>query len=105
MQVFQTAGEPPSNGSMSLPNKGCKTNISEALTKSVPANKSIKERLRSGREGVLDMVNCRNYTVLRNEYRYCRGCKGDFQSPIYLTIPWIRRDKNITTIARYVTLA
>ena len=56
MQVFQTAGEPPSNGNISLPNRGCKINISVALTNSVPANSIIKERLRSELEGVLDII-------------------------------------------------
>jgi hypothetical protein len=55
MQVFHTAGEPPSNGSISLPNRGCKINIRVALTKSVPANTRIKERLRSERVDVLGM--------------------------------------------------
>jgi hypothetical protein len=39
MQVFHTAGDPPSKGSSILPNMGCNTNISEALTNSVVANK------------------------------------------------------------------
>jgi hypothetical protein len=41
MQVFQTEGEPPNKGNNNLPNKGCKTNISAALTNKVPANKRI----------------------------------------------------------------
>lgn len=56
MQVFQTAGEPPNKGNMSLPNRGCKINISVALTNSVPANSIIKERLRSELEGELDIM-------------------------------------------------
>jgi hypothetical protein len=39
MQVFQTAGVPPNNGSKSLPNIGCNTNINRALLNNVPANK------------------------------------------------------------------
>ena len=83
MQVFQTAGEPPSRGNMSLPNSGCNTNISEALTKSVPAKSRIKERLRSELNGVLDMVyKIRIYCGLKKKYQYCRGCGFDFQSSI-----------------------
>jgi hypothetical protein len=46
MQVFHTAGEPPSKGNKILPNSGCNTNISEALVKSVAANKKITEKFR-----------------------------------------------------------
>jgi hypothetical protein len=47
MQVFHTAGEPPSNGNKILPNIGCKINISVALLNNVPANK-ITARLEFG---------------------------------------------------------
>ena len=47
MQVFHTAGEPPNKGNSNLPNKGCKTNINEALINRVPANKIINDKRRS----------------------------------------------------------
>lgn len=47
MQVFQTAGEPPSSGNKILPNIGCSTNINAALVNKVPANKNIRNKLRS----------------------------------------------------------
>ncbi|WP_231383721.1 hypothetical protein [Methylobacter luteus] len=47
MQVFQTAGEPPSKGNKIFPNMGCRTNISEALINNVAANKNIRDKLRS----------------------------------------------------------
>ena len=55
MQVFHTAGEPPNKGNNNLPNKGCRTNISEALTNNVPANKIIRDKRRSelSTEGLL----------------------------------------------------
>ena len=55
MQVFHTAGEPPNKGNSNLPNKGCRTNISDALTNNVPANKIIKDKRRSelSTEGLL----------------------------------------------------
>ena len=43
MQVFQTAGVPPSKGSRILPNMGWSTNISVALMNKVPANKKTGE--------------------------------------------------------------
>jgi len=46
MQVFHTAGDPPNNGSNNLPNKGCKTNIKEALRNSVAEKRKIKSKLR-----------------------------------------------------------
>jgi hypothetical protein len=47
MHVFQTAGEPPSNGNNILPNIGCSTNMSAALANKVNANNKISEKLRS----------------------------------------------------------
>lgn len=47
MQVFQTAGDPPSNGNKILPNSGCKTNINDALVNKVAANKKMIEKLRT----------------------------------------------------------
>ncbi len=47
MQVFQTAGEPPSNGNNNLPNNGCTINISDALVNKVPANNKISASWRS----------------------------------------------------------
>lgn len=38
MQVFHTAGVPPSKGSRILPNIGCSTNINVALANRVAAN-------------------------------------------------------------------
>jgi len=47
MQVFQTAGEPPSKGNKIFPNSGCSTNISDALVNKVAANRKIRDKLRS----------------------------------------------------------
>jgi len=46
MQVFQTAGDPPNKGSKIFPNRGCSTNISEALVNKVAANRKIRDKLR-----------------------------------------------------------
>lgn len=46
MQVFQTAGVPPSCGKISLPNIGCKLNIKVALVNKVTAKRKISDRLR-----------------------------------------------------------
>lgn len=43
MQVFHTAGVPPSSGNRILPNIGCSTNIRVALVNKVPANKKTGE--------------------------------------------------------------
>ena len=45
MQVFHTAGEPPSKGNNIFPNKGCRTNISDALINNVPANNIVNDKL------------------------------------------------------------
>ena len=45
MQVFQTAGEPPSKGKRIFPNRGCSTNISDALTNNVPVNNNVQDKL------------------------------------------------------------
>jgi hypothetical protein len=47
MQVFHTAGEPPSKGNKIFPNRGCSTNISDALVNRVIANRKIRDKLRS----------------------------------------------------------
>jgi hypothetical protein len=46
MQVFQTAGDPPSKGNNILPNIGCTLNINPALMNKVMENKNISEKLR-----------------------------------------------------------
>jgi hypothetical protein len=43
MQLFQTAGVPPSNGNNNLPNNGCNTNINNALENKVLANRTIRK--------------------------------------------------------------
>jgi hypothetical protein len=43
MQVFQTAGVPPSNGNKILPNIGCRININVALKNKVLANRKTGE--------------------------------------------------------------
>ena len=45
MQVFQTAGDPPSKGKRIFPNRGCSTNMSDALTNNVPANNKVQDKL------------------------------------------------------------
>jgi hypothetical protein len=50
MQVFQTAGVPPNLGKISLPNIGCRLNISVALVNSVAAKSRMSENLRSCKE-------------------------------------------------------
>ena len=45
MQVFQTAGLPPSSGSTIFPNIGSATNTSAALVKSVAPKRGVSSRL------------------------------------------------------------
>ena len=43
MQLFHTAGVPPSKGKSNFPNSGCNTNINNALENNVLANNIIKK--------------------------------------------------------------
>lgn len=46
MQVFHTEAEPPNKGKSTLPNMGCRMNMSEALLNNVNANKKTGDILR-----------------------------------------------------------
>lgn len=54
--MFHTAGDPPSRGNRIFPNRGCRTNINDALKNKVAANKKIKAKLRSVLGDVVGLI-------------------------------------------------
>ena len=66
MQVFQTAGEPPSNGNNILPNIGCITNIKDALMNNVAANKKMCAKFRLDSDGAVADIRLNIFNKFKN---------------------------------------